>query len=56
MERFKQAFSRPGSMSAALNYYRAVIDAATWAPPTTKRRAATLTHKRSPGFCQCGAC
>ena len=28
MERFKQAFSRPGSMTAALNYYRAIIDAA----------------------------
>ncbi len=37
IERFKQAFARPGSMTAALNYYRAIIDAATWAAPTTKR-------------------
>jgi len=38
VDRFKQAFSRPGRLTAALNYYRAIIDAATWAPPTTKRR------------------
>ena len=38
VERYKQAFARPGSLTAAINYYRAIIDAATWAPPTTKRR------------------
>ena len=37
VERYKQAFARPGSLTAVLNYYRAIIDAATWAPPTTKR-------------------
>lgn len=30
VERYKQAMARPGSLTAALNYYRAFIDGNTW--------------------------
>ena len=51
VERFKQAFARPGSLTAAINYYRAAIDAATWAPPTTKRHAASSPWMAGVGCC-----
>ena len=28
--RYKQAFQQPGAPTAAINYYRALIDCATW--------------------------
>ena len=30
IERYKQGFARPGSMTGALNYYRAIVDSTTW--------------------------
>ena len=30
LRRYKQAFQQPGAPTAAINYYRALIDCATW--------------------------
>jgi pimeloyl-ACP methyl ester carboxylesterase len=38
IERYKAQFSEPGALTAALNYYRAMVDSATWNPPPRRAK------------------
>lgn len=46
IERYKVAFSRPGALTAALNYYRALLDEATLHPDPSIQRCALCAWRR----------
>ncbi|CAK0784944.1 hypothetical protein CVIRNUC_008149 [Coccomyxa viridis] len=49
IERYKQAFQQPGAPTAAINYYRALIDCATWHNnPAFRKASKALAEGKLP--------